>query len=161
MADERARPGQSDDPDVVDDQFRALLEGLRTTIPGVMVLFAFLLTLPLQAPFGDLGAVDTTAYYTAFLSAAIAAVLMIAPSVHQRLRAPFSGIKRTDMRHVMVATYLTIAGTLAFAVAIAASVYLVTSLVLFGGPATLVTAIVVAVTAWSWFYLPLISFNRD
>lgn len=147
--------------DAVDDQFRALMEGLRTSIPGVMVLFAFLLTLPLQSPFGDLGAVDTTAFYVAFLSAAIAAVLLIAPSVHQRLRAPFTGIKRTDMRHVMVATHLTIAGTIAFAVAIAASVYLVTSLVLFDGPATLVTAIVAGVAAWSWFYLPLVSFNRD
>ena len=149
------------DPDAVDDQFRALMEGLRTSIPGVMVLFAFLLTLPLQSPFGDLGAVDTTAFYVAFLSAAIAAVLLIAPSVHQRIRAPFSGIKRTNLRHVMIATHLTIAGTVAFAVAIAASVYLVTSLVLFDGPATLVTALIAGVAAWSWFYLPLVSFNRE
>ncbi len=35
----------------VDDRFRALLEGLRTTIPGVMVLFAFLLTVPLATSF--------------------------------------------------------------------------------------------------------------
>jgi hypothetical protein len=159
--DERGRADPHNDPDSVDDQFRALMEGLRTSIPGVMVLFAFLLTLPLQAPFGDLGAADTGAYYVAFLGAAVAAVLLIAPSVHQRIRAPFSGIKRTDMRHVMVATYLTIAGTIAFAIAIAASVYLVTSLVLSGGPATLVTAVVVAVAAWSWFYLPLVSFSRD
>ena len=31
----------------VDDQFRSLMEGLRTTLPGVQVLFAFLVVLPL------------------------------------------------------------------------------------------------------------------
>ena len=35
----------------VDDAFRALLEGLRTTLTGVQVLFAFLFILPLQASF--------------------------------------------------------------------------------------------------------------
>ena len=42
-------PGDDATTDV-DDQFRAILEGLRTTLPGVQVLFAFLLTLPLQRP---------------------------------------------------------------------------------------------------------------
>ena len=51
-------PTESTQPDErtqeIDDQFRSLMEGLRTTIPGVMVLFAFLLTLPLQPAFADL-----------------------------------------------------------------------------------------------------------
>lgn len=35
-------PETHKDPGEVDDQFRSLMEGLRTTIPGVMVLFSFL-----------------------------------------------------------------------------------------------------------------------
>lgn len=154
------RPNQADDAAEVDDRFRALMEGLRTTIPGVMVLFAFLLTLPLQAPFGDLGRVDSTVFYVAFVSSAVSAVLLIAPSVHQRVRAPLTGIPRSDAGHVMVATRLAIAGTVAFLIAIGAAVYLVTSVVLSDLAAVIVTALVSAVAAWSWFYLPIVTFNR-
>lgn len=148
----------------VDDQFRALLEGLRTTIPGVMVLFSFLLILPLQTPFGDISDPNTVIFYIAFGSAAIASVLLIAPSVHQRVRAPFSGIKRRSWNHVMYATKLAIAGTVAFMVSIVAVVYLVSSLV-FGDStnlvATVATAVIALLAIWAWFYLPLVRFNRD
>lgn len=149
-----------DDRGTVDDQFRALMEGLRTTIPGVMVLFAFLLTLPLQAPFDEIGGVGTTFYYVAFLSSALAAILLIAPSVHQRVRAPVSGIRRREIQHVMVAARLAIAGTVLFLVSISASVYLVTSLVLDDIPASVATALVAAVAGWSWFYVPLVRFGK-
>ena len=145
----------------VDDQFRALMEGLRTTIPGVMVLFSFLLILPLQSAFAEVSALNNFVFYTAFASSALAAILLIAPSVHQRMRAPFSGIKRRTMEHVMVATKLAIAGTVLFAIGIAAVVYLVSSLVFTDMAASIATAIVGAVATWAWFYLPLIRFNNE
>ncbi|HEU4895475.1 MAG TPA: DUF6328 family protein [Acidimicrobiia bacterium] len=147
--------------DEVDDQFRALMEGLRTSIPGVMVLFSFLLILPLQASFGDLSGPNTLVFYVAFTSAAISAVLLIAPSVHQRVRAPITGIKRRSARHVMYATKLAIAGTVFFLVAIAAVVYLVSSLVFSDPFAAAATLVIGVISAWSWFYLPLVQFNRE
>lgn len=146
----------------VDDQFRALMEGLRTTIPGVMVLFSFLLILPLQASFGDISDPNTIVFYIAFASAAISSVLLIAPSVHQRVRGPITGIKRTTWSHVMYATKVAIAGTVAFLVSIVAVVYLVSSLVLFTDWLAIVATVIVATTAaWAWFYLPLVRFARD
>lgn len=153
-----------DDPklsDEVDDQFRALMEGLRTTIPGVMVLFSFLLVLPLQASFGDISDPNTIVFYIAFASAAVSSVLLIAPSVHQRIRAPISGIKRTSWSHVMYATKVTIAGTVSFLVSIAAVVYLVSSLVFANDWLAIIATVVVAATAgWAWFYLPLVKFSH-
>ena len=144
----------------IEDQFRSLMEGLRTTIPGVMVLFSFLLILPLQASFGDVSDPDTIVFYIAFGTAAIASVLLIAPSVHQRVRAPISGIKRRSWTHVMYATKLAIVGTFAFLVSIAAVVYLVSSLV-FANPVAIAATIAIAVLAsWAWFYLPLGRFNQ-
>jgi len=144
----------------IEDQFRSLMEGLRTTIPGVMVLFSFLLILPLQASFGDVSDPDTIVFYIAFGTAAIASVLLIAPSVHQRVRAPISGIKRRSWTHVMYATKLAIVGTFAFLVSIAAVVYLVSSLV-FANPVAIAATIAIAVLAsWAWFYLPLVRFNQ-
>lgn len=148
-------------PEEVDDQFRALLEGLRTTIPGVMVLFSFLLILPMQTSFTELSAANRIVYYVAFGCAAISALLLIAPSVHQRVRGPISGIKRRSWSHVMYATKLAILGTVIFSVAIAAVVYVVTSLVFSDPVAIAATVVVVVVATWSWFYLPLIVFNRD
>lgn len=145
----------------IDDQFRALMEGLRTTIPGVMVLFSFLLVLPLQATFGDMSDPNTIVFYTAFGSAALSSVLLIAPSVHQRVRAPITGIKRRSRRHVMYATKLAIAGTIAFLVAIGAVVFLVSSLVFTDVFAVTATVFVATVAAWAWFYVPLVTFNRD
>jgi hypothetical protein len=148
-------------PDEVDDQFRAIMEGLRTSIPGVMVLFSFLLILPLQASFGDISDPNTVVFYVAFTSAAISAVLLIAPSVHQRVRAPISGIKRRSWSHVMYATKVAIVGTVFFLIAIAAVVYLVSSLVFSDPIAGAATLVIGVIATWSWFYLPLVRFNRD
>ena len=145
--------------DEVDDQFRALLEGLRTTIPGVMVLVAFLLTLPLYGSFGELRGLDKGVFYTAFASATLSAVLLIAASVHQRVRAPVSGIRRRTMSHVLFGTKLAIVGTVAFAISIAAVVYLVSTLVFADLPAAIATIVVALVTAWAWFYVPLVKFR--
>lgn len=145
----------------VDDQFRAVMEGLRTTIPGVMVLFSFLLILPLQASFSDVSDPNTIVFYVAFTSAALSSVLLIAPSVHQRVRAPISGIKRHSRSHVMYATKVALAGTVMFLVAVVAVVYLVSSFV-FTDPIAVVASVVVALVAgWAWFYLPLVEFNRE
>ena len=152
---------ESRDPDEIDDEFRALMEGLRTTIPGVVVLFSFLLVLPLQASFGELAGSDEIVYYVAFSAAALACVLLIAPSVHQRVRAPVSGVKRTSRSHVLAAARLSIAGTLGFLVAISAVVYLVSSIVYRQPFAIVATVVVTSVAGWAWFYLPIVRFERD
>ncbi|MGD2043468.1 MAG: DUF6328 family protein [Acidimicrobiia bacterium] len=168
MTDPTPQPGDTENEpervppsdDEVDDQFRALMEGLRTTIPGVMVLFSFLLVLPLQASFGDISDPNTIVFYIAFASAALSSVLLIAPSVHQRVRGPITGIKRTTWSHVMYATKLAIGGTVAFLVSIAAVVYLVSSLVFTDWLAIVATVVVATTAAWAWFYLPLVRFAR-
>lgn len=145
----------------IDDQFRALMEGLRTSIPGVVVLFSFLLVLPLQSTFAEIKTSNTVVYYTAFSSAALAAVLLIAPSVHQRMRAPISGIQRRTLSHVMFATKLAIVGTVFFLISISAVVYLVSSLVFTNLAAAVATAIITAISTWAWVYVPLIKFDSS
>lgn len=144
----------------VDDQFRAVLEGLRTTIPGVMVLFSFLLILPLQSSFPEISASNTAVFYTAFLSAALSSVLLIAPSVHQRVRAPISGIRRTSLEHVMSATKIAIVGTVLFLVSISAVVYLVSSIVFADSIAVVATTVTTLVSGWAWFYVPLVRYRN-
>lgn len=153
--------GQQPSEEEIDDQFRALLEGLRTTIPGVMVLFSFLLLLPLQASFSDLSGFNKVVYYIAFASAALASVFLIAPSVHQRVRGPISGIKRKSWSHVLYAAKLAIVGTVFFLVAISAVVFLVSSLVITDPVAVAAAVVITTVAAWTWFWVPLVRFERD
>lgn len=153
--------GQDASVEEVEDQFRSLMEGLRTTIPGVMVLFSFLLLLPLQTPFADISDSNRWIFYVAFVCSALASILLIAPSVHQRVRAPLSGIKRTTMGHVMAAAWLAIAGSIAFLIAICAVVYLVSSLVFADSLAIIAAVVITAVSGWAWLYLPLIRFRSD
>ncbi len=144
----------------VDEQFRALLEGLRTSLPGVQVLFAFLLTAPLQSGFADLTSLEKSSFSVAFFSSGSASILLIAPSVHQRLRAPASGMERHSKRHLVIATWVTIVGTIAMGVAIVSTAYLVSSIV-FASPSAGVASLALAtLLVWAWFYLPLVSFRK-
>lgn len=145
----------------VDDAFRAILEGLRTTLPGVQVLFAFLLTLPFQPAFGDLRGVDRTAYYVAFFGSAVSSVILIAPSVHQRVRAPISGVRRRSSAHLRFTVMLTIVGSVIFAIALASAVFLVSTLVFADVAASVATVVVSLGIAWSWFYVPAVTFEPN
>jgi len=144
----------------VDDAFRSVLEGLRTTLPGVQVLFAFLLTLPLQSAFSDLSATERGAFYIAFFGSAVASVLLIAPSAHQRLRAPLSGVKRHSPDHLQFTVGMTIVGTTVFAISLASAVYLVSSIVLQVTAAAIGTAAMALLIVWAWFWVPLVHFRN-
>ncbi|HSJ84748.1 MAG TPA: DUF6328 family protein [Acidimicrobiia bacterium] len=144
----------------VDDQFRSILEGLRTTLPGVQVLFAFLLVLPLQASFAQIEDLSRFAYYVSFFGSALASVLLIAPSAHQRLRAPITGVQRRSITHLRLTIFLTILGTIAFAISLAAAVFLISTLILRTDAAIAVTVAVAVVIGWSWFYIPLVTFQK-
>lgn len=99
-------------------------------------------------------------FYTAFATSAISAILLIAPSAHQLVRAPISGIRRNSMSHVKSATKMAIAGTATFSISVTAVVYPVSSLV-FTDPFAIGAAVGVALLAgWAWFYLPLVRFNQ-
>lgn len=150
--------GQSDEN--IDEQFRALLEGLRTSLPGVQVLFGFLLVAPFQADFAEYDTLTLASFSIAFFSSAIASLLLIAPSVHQRLRAPASGMRRRSKRHLVIATWLSIVGTVAMGIAIGATVFLVANFVFEALWVSGATAAIMALLGWSWFYLPVVAFRR-
>jgi hypothetical protein len=144
-----------------DEQFARLLEGLRTTLPGVEVLFGFLLVLPFQARFARLDGYEEPLYVVALVTAALALVLLIAPSVHQRVRAPFSGVPRRHVRHVTVGAYLAIAGSVSASAALVASTWLAVTVVFGSGLAVALGCAVAVVVAWTWFWIPLRTFGRD
>lgn len=145
----------------VDDNFRALLEGLRTTLPGVQLTSAFLLILPFQASFVELSTAERVAYHVAFGSSLLSTVLLMAPSSHQRLRAkPDGDLARQSSLHLRVAIRLAIVGSTLFAAALCSVAYLVASVLLPTPTAAVLAAVIGGALAWSWFYLPVVYFTR-
>lgn len=153
---------ENEDSNTVNEDFRSLMEGLRTTLPGVQIITAFLLTLPLQSHFEDLVTAERIAYYVAFASALISSLLLMAPSSHQRLRAAEQGtVARHSPHHLAVAVRVTNLGTTLFAVAMVAVAYLISSVLFVTPVAIAFTVLVAAVCAWTWFYQPLVAFDRE
>ena len=95
----------------LDQEWTELLEELRVVLPGTEVLFAFLLILPFTQRFDDVAGTDKTVYTVAFLAAAAATLLLMAPSAHHRL------LWRTHRKapELKLATGFAIAGTFCLA----------------------------------------------
>ncbi len=56
--------------------------------------------------------------------------------------------------------WVTILGTVAFAVGLSAAVFLVSRIVFTSAVAGIAAGGVVAIVLWAWFYLPLVTFER-
>ena len=69
-----------------DRQFIELLNELRVALPGVQILFGFLLTVPFAAGFERVTATQKTLLYATLLATAASTVCLIAPSATHRLR---------------------------------------------------------------------------
>ncbi len=118
-----------------DRQLTELLQELRVALPGVQVLFAFLLTVPFSARFDEATSTQRVVYFITLLCTGVATVVLMAPVAVHRLR--FRQGRKEGI--VEVAHRLTLAGLAALSVAVTGAVLLVTD-VLFG----LVTAVVTA-----------------
>lgn len=138
-------------------RLRELLEETRVAMPGVQVLFAFLLAVPFQERFRDLSRLERDAYLVALLSAAAATALFIAPSAFHRLR-----FRRRDKAFLVVlGNRMVIAGIAMLLVAMNAAIFVVSSFILDGRTPAIVTATSTGVFVLLWFVLGLARGRSD
>ncbi len=136
----------------LDQEWSELVEEHRLAMPGTQVLFAFLLVLPFQSRFEELSNQQTYVYYSALLCAAVAIVLLIAPTAAHRMLWRH-GDKEALLR---TSTLTALAATAFIAAGMTASVYLITDF-LFGEPATaVVTSILAGLFVGFWYGFPLV-----
>jgi hypothetical protein len=136
-----------------DRNFGDLLQELRVAQTGVQILFAFLLTIPLQARFTTLNEWQKDVFVTALCCAALATACIIAPVAYHRV------LFRQRMKDhiVIVAARLAVSGLLFLGLAIVASVYLVLDLVLGQAAAALAGATLAGVLVVLWLVLPYVA----
>jgi len=135
----------------IDRELIELLNELRVALPGVQVLFAFLLILPFQVGFERATDSQRLVYFVALVSSATAGVLLIAPSVYHRINFR----RKVKQQMLLDANRMLIAGTIFIAVGIVCSLYVITEL-LFGVLAGLVmSAVSVIMFGVLWYAFPL------
>ena len=134
-----------------------LLNELRVALPGVQVLFAFLLAVPFANGFPRLGHFDRDVFYAAFVAAALSTVLLIAPSSYHRLRWR----QHDKERMLRVSNVLTIAGLFCLAVSITCAVFVITDFLFHRAWAATFAGVVGAAFLALWYGLPLAAAIRD
>jgi Family of unknown function (DUF6328) len=135
----------------LDRELAELLQELRIILPGVQVLFAFLLTVPFSMRFADTNDLQRSVFFVALLATALSSIFAIAPTAQHRLRW-----RRFDKEHLLrSANRLTVAATVMLGVAIDAAVFLVTDFI-YDDAAAIAVATVVGLGALGlWYVLPL------
>jgi O-antigen/teichoic acid export membrane protein len=151
MSDETPTSGDETEKERVDRELIEFLNELRVVLPGVQVLFAFLLTLPFTGTFDTITGYELFAYSIAFYFTAMAAVLLITPTSFHRLRFR-KGDKEAILR---VSNRLILGGIACLGVAIVAVVWLVSELVFTDRIANMIALAAVAIVLLLWLVLPL------
>jgi Family of unknown function (DUF6328) len=147
-----------EDPDArLNRELIELLNELRVMLPGVQVLFAFLLTVPFSSRYHALTDRQQAIYFATFVCTTIATGLFMTPTAYHRIRfrqGDKERILRTSNRFMIVGIgFLAIAITLAF---------VLISDLLFGlGIAIALGAAVLVFLVWAWFAIPLSRRVRD
>ena len=138
--------------DRTERQMGELLQEARIVLPGVQILFAFLLTVPFAARFEDVSSFQKTAFFVALLSSAASAVFLIAVPATHRLR-----FQQRDRPFIVASAnaYLIVSLVL-LGVGILAALVCLTDF-LYGGVATLLWPGIIAVVLVAlWFVRPLL-----
>ena len=128
-----------------------LLNELRVALPGVQVLFAFLLAVPFTQRFAETTELQRDAYMVALLSTLAGSVFLIAPTAYHRIRFR----DRDKEALLQISNVFAIIGVVFLAIGMTAAVFLVTDMIFKGITTTIVTVATAALFATVWFVLPL------
>jgi hypothetical protein len=135
----------------LDRNLEELLAGIRVALPGVQVLFAFLLVLPFQQQFDEVTSFQEKVYFGTLLCTALASILLIAPSARHRVQ-----FRRGDKAYIVfTANRLALAGLAFLGLAMSGAILLISDFLFGAAVAVCSTAAVGVGLGWAWFASPL------
>jgi small-conductance mechanosensitive channel len=141
----------------LDRNLEQLLGELRVALPGVQVLFAFLLVVPFNQRFADITSFQRTVYFVTLLCATAATACLIAPTAHHRIEFR----EQDKERIVFGGSRLAIIGLALLAMAMTGAITLITDF-LYSTTTTTVAAVLVALLfAVLWYAIPLRRLAQD
>jgi Family of unknown function (DUF6328) len=156
--------GRSDSPDLAEsgrpesEEERAdrnlsdLLQELRVALPGVQVLFAFLLTVPFTNRFNDLNDFQQKLYFGVLIAVALATVMLVAPTIGHRIL-----FRRQQKEYIVtLANNFALIGMGLLAVSMCGAIALISDFIFGKTTAIVSTAIVGASFIGFWFAGPIV-----
>jgi hypothetical protein len=135
----------------LDRNLGELLQELRVAIPGIQVLFAFLLVVPFQQGWPEVTEFERRVYYVTLLLTAASSACLMAPTARHRMR--FRDLDKPWI--VATSNRLAIAGLALEAGAICGVLMLITHFVYDSTLTAIVVAVFGALFAWLWFLAPV------
>lgn len=133
-------------------QMAELLQELRVALPGVQILFAFLLTVPFAQGFKTVTSFQRTLFFVTLLATAASTVCFIAPTATHRLR-----FHQGDRRYIIEsANRLLIVGLVFLGIAIIGAIALITDYLFGLGSHWYWPALVAVALIGLWFVRPLV-----
>ena len=148
--------GQGSRPDETeleryDRELIELLNELRVALPGVQVLFAFLLTVPFSTGFAETTQFQRNLVFGVLASTAVSAALLIAPSAWHRLR-----FRQQDKGLILsVSNRMAIAGLGFLALSMVGAVMLIANYA-FSDTLTIISGILAfLIFGGLWYALPI------
>jgi hypothetical protein len=125
-----------------------LLQELRVALPGVQVLFAFLLTVPFTQRFDDLSDFQEKLYFGVLITVALATVMLVAPTAGHRI------LFRRQQKEFIVTLSNTLAliGLLFLAIAMTGAIGLISDFI-FGTTTAVISTIVMALAFIGFWYV--------
>jgi O-antigen/teichoic acid export membrane protein len=142
----------ADEQSTEDRELIELLNELRVALPGVQVLFAFLLAVPFTQRFEQVTRPDKVIFTGIVVTTALAAACLIAPSAQHRLLWR----RHQKERLLRVSNRLAILGMALLAVSMSSVVWFVVDFVYDGAWAAVLTAVVAAAFCFLWYVVPII-----
>jgi hypothetical protein len=142
--------------DQTDRQMGELLQELRIALPGVQILFAFLLTVPFAQGFTRMTAFQRDLFFAVLLMTAASTACLIAPTATHRLR-----FHQRDRAYVVASSNRLLIGGLVFlSLAIVGAVTLITDYIFGLGSHWYWPLLVALMVLGLWFVRPLVRHLR-
>lgn len=133
------------------ERYRELLEEVRTIIPGVQVLFAFLLTVPFASRFDQVDTLGKIVFTLSLVAVALATILFLAPAAYHRLAG-----HRDRQGRLRFGVRTALAGLFLLALSITCAVFVVVRFLFDSAALGAATAAATALLAIvMWYVLPV------
>jgi hypothetical protein len=129
-----------------------LLNELRVALPGVQVLFAFLLAVPFSQQFGDVTDFQRDVYFITLALAALSSVFLIAPSSQHRWL-----VRKDDKEQLLLrANRYAVVGLMLLGLALCAAILLIADYLFSRTVAIVITGLLAVPLVYLWLVLPLL-----
>ena len=142
-----------------DREWTEILNEIRVALPGVQLLFGFLLAAPFTDTFRRMSDLLRYGYFVCFLTTTASSAFLIAPSVYHRLHWRRNVVDKEQM--LRTANTLAIVGGILLAFAMTSAVYIISVAITGRGPAIVITFLAGLLFAVLWFALPLLRRNAE